>query len=258
MDWVSRFGQALDENHFELHGQIIAPLSQAELGLRFETLIRLRGPDGTLTNPGVFMPAAERFNMATRIDRWVLGRMLAWMPHIGDKMAHVAMVAINLSGQSVGDSSFLREVAQMIRECSFDVRKLCFEITETAAITNFADAAEFIRDVRAMGIQIALDDFGSGSASFGYLKMLPVDYLKIDGQFIENLLGDELARTTVGCFHQISKVIGVKTIAESVANEDVRLALEDIGIDMIQGYLVHTPEPIDALLGRVVQPAVHA
>jgi diguanylate cyclase (GGDEF)-like protein/PAS domain S-box-containing protein len=258
MDWVSRFGQALDENHFELHGQIIVPLAATEPGLRFETLIRLRWPDGTLTTPGVFMKAAERFNMATRIDRWVVRHMLAWMHDIGEQIDHVAMVTINLSGQSIGDRAFLREVAEMIRQSSFDVRKLCFEITETAAITNFADAAQFIRDVRAMGIQIALDDFGSGSASFGYLKMLPVDYLKIDGQFIENLLDDELDRATVGCFHQVSKVIGVKTIAESVANEEVRHALEQIGIDMIQGYLVHTPEPIDALLARVVQPAVHA
>jgi diguanylate cyclase (GGDEF)-like protein/PAS domain S-box-containing protein len=250
MDWVSRFSEALDDDLFVLHGQIIRPLAPASPGLRFETLLRLRGADGTLADPAAFMPAAERFNMATRIDRWVVRKVLAWMEHLGAHAERIAMATINLSGQSIGDREFQSDIAAMIDAAHFDRQKLCFEITETAAITNYADAGCFIREMRAMGIRIALDDFGSGAASFGYLKMLPVDYLKIDGQFIVNLLEDELDRATVRCFHGIAGVIGVKTIAESVESQDVQDALQEIGIDMVQGYLVHRPEPLDAILWR--------
>jgi diguanylate cyclase (GGDEF)-like protein len=250
MDWVTRFGQALDEDMFELYGQIIEPLTPAVPGLRFETLLRLRDHSGALTLPSAFMPAAERFNMATRIDRWVVRRVLAWFEEVGPMSDRIAMVAINLSGQSIGDRDFHRDVAEMIRNCRCDVHCLCFEITETAAITNFADAAEFIAEMRALGIQIALDDFGSGSSSFGYLKILPVDYLKIDGQFITNLLEDDLDRAAVRCFHDVAKVMGIRTIAECVERADVRDALQVAGIDMIQGYLVHRPEPLAILLSR--------
>ena len=133
----------------------------------------------------------------------------------------------------------------MIGTASFDVRHLCFEITETAAITNFSDAKAFIDDVRRLGVKISLDDFGAGASSFGYLKSLPVDFLKIDGQFIQDLLSDKLDHAAVRCFREVASLIGVKTIAECVETEDVREALADIGIDMIQGYLVHRPEPLE-------------
>jgi diguanylate cyclase (GGDEF)-like protein len=251
MDWVSRFAHALDENHFELHGQLIEAMTPAPAGLRFETLVRLRAGDGTLTSPGAFMPAAERFNMATRIDRWVVRNLLSWLESIGERIEQIAMVSINLSGQSIGDRAFHRDIADMIRLARFDVRRLCFEITETAAITSFADAAQFIEEVRALGIQVALDDFGAGSSSFGYLKILPVDYLKIDGQFITKLLDDDLDQAAVRCFRDVAGVIGVKTIAECVESAAVSDALRHMRIDMVQGYYVHRPEPLDALLARV-------
>jgi diguanylate cyclase (GGDEF)-like protein/PAS domain S-box-containing protein len=250
MDWVTRFGQALDEDLFELHGQLIEPITAAPAGVRFETLLRLRDDTGTLRLPSAFMPAAERFNMATRIDRWVVRHLLAWLEELGHSSEAIAMVSINLSGQSIGDRAFHRDMAEMMRNARCDVRRLCFEITETAAITNFADAAEFIAEMRALGIQIALDDFGAGSSSFGYLKILPVDYLKIDGQFITNLLEDDLDKAAVRCFHDVAQVLGVQTIAECVERADVRDALRREGIDMIQGYLVHRPEPLATLLPR--------
>jgi diguanylate cyclase (GGDEF)-like protein/PAS domain S-box-containing protein len=256
MDWVSRFSQALDEDRFELYGQIIAPITPTTPGLRFETLLRLRTEDGTLSRPAVFMLAAERFGMATRIDRWVVRRLLAWMEGIAQDAESIAMVTINLSGQSIGDRAFHRDIGDMIKQAKFDVRRLCFEITETAAITNFADAAQFIEEMRSHGIQIALDDFGAGTSSFGYLKILPVDYLKIDGQFITNLLEDDLDRATVRCFHDVARVIGVRTIAESVERQDVSDALQRVGIDMIQGFLVHRPEPLDMLLCHALRQAV--
>lgn len=160
----------------------------------------------------------------------------------------LGMVAINLSGQSIGDLAFQRDLCQMIKLAKFDVRKLCFEMTETAAITCIAEAKIFIDDVRRLGVCIALDDFGAGASSFGHLKMLPVDYLKIDGQFITHLLDDALDNAAVKCFRDVAKVVGVKTIAEFVERDDVRQALHEIGIDMAQGYLIHRPEPIGNLL----------
>jgi EAL domain-containing protein (putative c-di-GMP-specific phosphodiesterase class I) len=155
---------------------------------------------------------------------------------------------VNVSGQSIGDRAFHRDLIRMIREARFDVRKLCIEITETAAITHLGDAKIFIAELRSFGVRVALDDFGAGASSFGYLRMLPVDYLKIDGQFITGLLDDPLDNAAVRCFCEVARVVGVKTIAEFVEREDVREALRVIGVDMAQGYLIHRPEPLMQLL----------
>jgi diguanylate cyclase (GGDEF)-like protein/PAS domain S-box-containing protein len=247
MQWASRLEQALDEDRFELHGQrieAIAPSARAE-GLHCEILLRLREHDGTLIPPGAFLPAAERFNMATRIDRWVVRRTFDWMERAAREGREIAMIAINLSGHSIGDRAFHRDVREMVAHAGFEVRHLCFEITETAAITNFSDAKVFIGEMRSLGVKIALDDFGAGASSFGYLKSLPVDYLKIDGQFIIDLLDDALDNAAVRCFREVAEVVGVTTIAECVERRDVHQALREIGIDMAQGYLIHRPEPLE-------------
>jgi EAL domain-containing protein (putative c-di-GMP-specific phosphodiesterase class I) len=173
-------------------------------------------------------------------------------------MEGIDTIAINLSGQSIGDRDFHRDLMRMIRGASFDVRKLCLEITETAAITRLADAKSFIDEVRSFGIRIALDDFGAGASSFGYLRMLPVDYLKIDGQFITGLLEDPLDNAAVRCFCEVARVIGVRTIAEFVEAPEVREALRVIGVDFAQGYLIHRAEPFPDLLPRVVRPDLMA
>ena len=251
MQWVTRLEQALDEDRFMLYGQRIEPVASAaapQAPLHCEVLLRLKEADGTVVLPGAFLPAAERFHMATCIDRWVVREVFAWLENAKDAEDGIALIAVNLSGQSIGDRSFHREVAKLIRGASFDVRKLCFEITETAAVTNFADAKSFIDEVRSFGVRIALDDFGAGTSSFGYLKNLPVDFLKIDGQFVAGLLDDALDDAAVRCFREVARAVGVQTIAEFVERQETRDALQAIGIDMAQGYLIHRPEPLERLM----------
>jgi diguanylate cyclase (GGDEF)-like protein/PAS domain S-box-containing protein len=255
MQWVSRLELALDEDRFVLFGQRIESIGEAHDDLHFEVLLRMRDPDGTLIPPGAFLPAAERFHLATRLDRWVVRHALEAMRKATRDRVGVGMMSINLSGHSLGDRAFHRDISDMIRRAPFDVSRICFEITETAAITHMADARAFIDDVRALGVKIALDDFGAGASSFGYLKSLPVDYLKIDGHFITNLLEDELDHAAVRCFCEVARVVGVKTIAEFVENDAVRQELRAIGVDMAQGYLVHRPEPLERLL--VATPAAN-
>lgn len=254
MQWITRLEQALDENRFELYGQRIEPIDGPHGEQHLEVLLRLRERSGEIIPPGAFLPAAERYNLATRIDRWVVRKVFALMTELELGESDLGMVAVNLSGQSIGDRAFQRDICELIKLAKFDVRKLCFEITETAAITCIAEAKVFIDDVRKLGVCIALDDFGAGASSFGYLKTLPVDYLKIDGQFITHLLDDALDNAAVRCFRDVAKVVGVKTIAEFVERDDVRQSLQEIGIDLAQGYLIHRPEPLANLLQvRVIE-----
>ena len=251
MQWATRIEQALDEDRFVLFAQRIEPTTLPSTGpsgrLHCELLLRMREAGGVLVQPNAFLPAAERFHLASRIDRWVARHAFEWLQRIGDAAERIELIAINLSGQSIGDGAFRRDIALWLRAATFDVRKLCFEITETAAITNFAEARVFIEDMRAIGVKIALDDFGSGASSFGYLKTLPVDFLKIDGQFITDLLEDPLDNAAVQCFVDVARVVGVKTIAEFVERADVLQALQRIGVDYAQGFLVHRPQPLEQM-----------
>jgi diguanylate cyclase (GGDEF)-like protein/PAS domain S-box-containing protein len=262
--WASRLAQALDEDGFVLYGQRIVPVGAAapnrqivgrqdgrHEGVHLEVLTRLRDADGGIIPPGAFLPAAERFHMASRIDRWVLRRVFSWLADGGEALAAVHTVAINLSGQSIGDRAFHRYVVELLAHTKVDARKLCFEITETAAITNLADATAFIAEVRSLGVRMSLDDFGAGASSFGYLKALTVDYLKIDGQFIRDLIADPLDRAAVRCFHDVARVIGVKTIAEFVEHQAALDVLREIGVDYAQGYLIHRPEPLEDLVASL-------
>lgn len=251
MQWASRLEQALDEDRFVLYAQRITPVKGDSQGLHCEVLLRLRDLDGSIIPPGAFLPAAERFHMASRIDRWVVRHVFDWLRQQGEALAQIDTIAVNLSGQSIGDPSFHRFLQELIADTSIDVRKLCLEITETSAITNLADATTFIEGMRQRGVRMALDDFGSGASSFGYLKTLPVDYLKIDGQFITALVNDPLDQATVRCFCEVARVLGIKTIAEFVETEDTLHALRKLGVDHAQGYLIHKPQPLAELLARV-------
>jgi|GEM_PF-469940 len=244
MQWVSRIEQALDEDRFELYGQRIRAIGSESPKMHCEILLRMIDIDGTIIPPGAFLPAAERFHMAPRIDRWVLRNVFEWMTSIRKTSDNIEMIAINLSGQSIGDKTFHKYLVEIIALAEFDVTKLCFEITETAAITNLNDAKLFIDDVRRLGVKVALDDFGAGASSFGYLKTLPVDFLKIDGQFVTSLLDDALDYAAVRCFQDVAFVMGVKTIAEFVEREDVLATLKTLGVNYAQGYLIHRPEPL--------------
>jgi EAL domain-containing protein (putative c-di-GMP-specific phosphodiesterase class I) len=213
-----------------------------------EVLLRLRQADGSLTAPGAFLPAAERFHLASRIDRWVLEKATRWMS-AAPTLRCIDMLCVNLSGQSVGDRAFHRWAIEMLSQVGQQVcRRLCLEITETAAVTNLADAAVFIGHMRAVGVRVALDDFGAGASSFGYLKTMPVDLLKIDGQFIRNLVADPLDEVAVRSFIDVAAVAGMLTVAEFVDHPDVLQKLRVMGVDLVQGFLIHRPEPIQDLL----------
>ena len=256
MQWAARLEQALDEDRFVLYVQRIAPLGEGATGLHAEVLIRLLDSDGSLILPGAFLPAAERFHMATRIDRWVLTHAVQQIQGMADLRA-LQTLCINLSGQSVGDRAFHRHAIDVLTEAGSAVcRCICLEITETAAVTNMADAAIFIDQVRALGVRVALDDFGAGASSFGYLKTLKVDLLKIDGSFIRDVIDDPLDAAAVRCFVDVARVVGVKTVAEYVDQPAVLARVREIGIDYAQGFLLHRPEPIGNLFGAVALVAL--
>jgi len=248
MQWAARIEQALEEDRFVLYAQRIESLTDQSHGLHAEVLIRMMAPDGDVVPPGAFLPAAERFHLASRIDRWVLNRAIAWLKNL-PSLSLIENLSVNLSGQSVGDKSFHLWANEVLKEAGQPIcQRLCLEITETATVTNIAQAALFIEQVRAAGVRVALDDFGAGASSFGYLKKLPIDYLKIDGQFIRTLLTDELDAAAVRCFTDVAKVLGVKTVAEFVDQPAVLARLREMGVDFAQGYLLHKPAPIDQIL----------
>lgn len=244
MRWASRIEQALDEDRFVLFVQEIRSFSGAASGRHAELLIRMKHEDGSLIPPSAFLPAAERFNLASRIDRWVLSHAIDWITDHANK-SDIATISLNLSGQSVGDRSFHLHALGLLEQAGEEIcSRLCFEITETAAITNLADASSFIERVRQKKVRVALDDFGAGASSFGYLKRFPVDYLKIDGQFIRDLIDDPLNDATVRCFVEVARVLGIQTVAEYVGDDAVMAKLMEIGVDFGQGFHIHKPEPL--------------
>jgi diguanylate cyclase (GGDEF)-like protein/PAS domain S-box-containing protein len=251
MRWVTRLQEALDLDRLQLHAQRIVPLDpDADPSLRAELLLRLRKADGSLALPGDFLPPAERFQMATRLDHWVLKKTVRMLTDQAS-LHGIKRIALNLSGQSVVDPSFGRIVDQMLSQAGAEVsRRLCFEITETAAITNVSAAHAFIATVRRHGSTVALDDFGSGTASFGTLKNLPVTHLKIDGHFVTGVIDDPVDDLAVRCFVQVASVIGLRTVAEFVESEAVLERVRQIGVHYAQGYYLHRPEPFETLMAQ--------
>ncbi len=208
----------------------------------------MKDSDGSLIPPGAFLPAAERFNLAGRIDKWVLNKSIAWMRSVHG-IEKISNLSVNLSGQSVGDAEFHRHAIELLKSAGPCVcEKLCLEITETAAVTNLEAAVSFIAQLRLLGVRVALDDFGAGASSFGYLKTMTVDYLKIDGQFIRDLITNPLDEAAVRCFADVAQVVGMKTIAEFVDDPAILEKLRAMGIDYAQGYLMHRPASIEELL----------
>ena len=248
LQWTTRIERALDEGGFLLYAQRVLPLYPAPPGLHAEVLLRMRNPDGSLAEPGAFLPAAERFHLITRLDRWVLVQVLDWLQGLPDPTL-IDTLSVNLSGKSVGDRAFHAWALDRLAAAGPAVcARLCLEITETAAVTHLADAVAFITQVRAHRVKVALDDFGAGASSFGYLKTLPVDLLKIDGQFVRDLVKDPLDAAAVRCFADVARVVGVRTVAECVEDAEVLQRLREIGVDFAQGHLIHRPEPLALLL----------
>ena len=251
MRWVTRLQSAMDEERLVLHAQKIVPLDPgANTSLRAELLLRLREVDGSLVMPGAFLPPAERFQLVTRLDQWVLEKTITMLGELNslDRISHIAL---NVSGQSVVDASFLRTVDQLLSQASPEIsRRLCFEITETSVITSVTSAVTFISMVRNHGATVAIDDFGAGSASFSTLKSLQMTHLKIDGQFVTGVIDDPLDNVVVRSFVDAAAVIGLTTVAEFVESASVLERLREIGLDYAQGYFLHRPEPFEAVLAE--------
>ncbi len=249
MRWVARLNRALEEDHFELCYQPIIALEgrEPELTRAFEVLVRLREPGGQRVPPGAFLPAAERYGLAVRLDRWVVEHTLGWLERQPAILADLEHCAINLSGQSLGDEQMLAFLVERVRRWPAPAAKICFEITETAAITNLAVATRLIRALRAEGCRFALDDFGSGLSSFAYLKSLAVDFIKIDGTFVRDMAGDPVDREMVRSINEIGHVLGKRTIAEFVEDDTTLELLREIGVDYAQGYGIARPAPLAEL-----------
>jgi diguanylate cyclase (GGDEF)-like protein/PAS domain S-box-containing protein len=244
MQWAARINNALEDSRFELFRQRIQPLQEPERGSHFELLLRMRDESGTLVSPDLFITAAERYGITPNIDRWVVENALRWLVSDTDERERLGMVSINLSGQSLTDDDFLPFVVHQFRHSGIDATKVCFEITETAAIGSYAQASRFINALKELGCKFALDDFGTGLSSFGYLKHFPVDYLKIDGSFVKEILHDPIDREMVRSINEIGHLTGKKTIAEFAENSEIITMLKGMGIDYAQGFGVHEPERV--------------
>ncbi len=247
MQWVAKIHEALEEDRFTLYAQIIHQLDNSDDN-HYELLIRMRDDtDGTIP-PGAFLPAAERYNLITGIDKWVIHNAFHLLSENPNFLSNTSFCSINISGQSLTEDQFLSYVIEELHNSGIDGRKICFEITETAAITSLNNAIRFISTLKGLGCQFALDDFGSGLSSFAYLKNLPVDYLKIDGVFVKDIAEDPIDRAMVKSINEIGHLMGMQTIAEFVENDVIKGILIEIGVDYAQGYGVGKPVPFESLL----------
>jgi Amt family ammonium transporter len=246
MHWVARITRAVEENRLELFFQPIVAIGSQAAPRFHELTVRLRGDDGELVPPSEFIPAAERYNVMSVIDRWVVLQAVGLLRERQQRGAALPQLAVNLSGTSLNEESFLDFLLQNVGDAQI-AGALCFEITETAAVTNLTDAIHFMRELQARGCKFALDDFGSGISSFLYLKTLPVDFLKIEGQFINQIADDPVDRSMVEAICKVGKALGIATVAESVETAAVLAELERIGVDFVQGYFMARPRPLAEL-----------
>ena len=246
--WLQRFDKALNEGRLVVTAQSIINI-KANKGAQankngFEILIRMKDDNGRLVPPNAFLPAVERYNRAPKLDRWIIDNVLLLLSDNRDVLSQIDKCSINLSGQSIASEGFLPFIMAKLNEYEIEPSKICFEITETAAIANLDQATSFVQSLKDLGCYFALDDFGSGLSSFAYLKTLPVDYLKIDGMFVKDIHNDDVSRAMVKAINEMGHVLGKETIAEYVENENILNILKDIGVDYAQGFHAGRPEPI--------------
>ena len=251
IEWIGRVQQALRDDNFRLFCQPVTPLASDRWPAHYEILVRLLD-NGELYLPGKFLPAAERYQQMPQIDRWVIRNTLKTLGDRWDMVeASGAVFCLNLSGQSLTNAGFLAFVADELDRSPVHGDKICFEITETAAISNMREATAFMNIMREMGCRFSLDDFGAGLSSFGYLKELPVDYLKIDGSFIREVTTDEVSLSMVEAICQIAKTMGLQTVAEYVTDEATVEILRRTGVDYVQGFHIGKPAPVAEVMNRL-------
>ncbi len=243
MGYIANVAQAMEQNQFYLVKQLIAPTSQQSAQKHYEILIRYRDDHGKTISPNLFIPAAEKHSVITIIDQWVLKTVLERYQQYFPEEDTV--VSINLSGLSLSNDEFVSRVKDLLQSSQVNPKNICFEITETAAISQLSRALEFIQEMKAMGVRFALDDFGSGASSFGYLKNLPVDYVKIDGSLVVNIVKEPTDRAIVESINAIAHLMNMKTVAEFVEDAEIHAVLEEIGVDFVQGYGIGKPQPCE-------------
>jgi len=245
MSWVPRVRDAIENSRLTIFGQEIRPTtSRRNDDRRLEVLIRMLSEDGTPVLPGAFLPAAERYGLVQQIDRWVVNQVLDWLAACINRGEKPPICSINLSGNSISDKDFCQFVLETLRDTPVPAQLICFEVTETAAVANLATATKFMQSVKNLGCSFALDDFGAGMSSFTYLKNLPVDYIKIDGSIVRDLVNDDTSVVMVRAIGDIARVMGIQSIAEFVENDAIRQKIGEIGIDYAQGYAIGRPQPL--------------
>jgi diguanylate cyclase (GGDEF)-like protein/PAS domain S-box-containing protein len=250
MTWVSRIHSALEDKRLVLYAQhVVTANPHSRVRPRYcEVLSRLREPNGELTAPGAFIPAAERYGLMPRIDQWAVKELLRLLSVMPDAQRDAVIYGVNLSAVTLSHEGMLGWLSQLIVDHQIAPGLLCFEITETTAISNLSLAREFITRLKALGCAFALDDFGSGMSSFSYLRSLNVDYLKIDGTLVEDAARDPVSRAMVDAITRVGHTMGIQTIAESVEDEPTLAAMREIGVDYVQGFAVARPQPLEQLL----------
>ena len=252
MQWVHHINRALEEDRFTLYYQAIAPLARGRRGRCGEILVRMVDLDGKLVPPMSFIPAAERYNLMGQVDRWVIRNTLQVLAsQHADFLQADDWVSINLSAQSLCDDQFLEFVLYELESRNINPGWLCFEITETSAIANLGRAVEVITRLKDRGCRIALDDFGSGVSSFSYLKNLPVDLVKMDGDFVRDIVGNATNLALVEAINRVGHVMGIQTVAEYVEDRRTAVLLRRLGVDFGQGYGIHRPAPLSEALDEL-------
>ncbi|MGH2942272.1 MAG: putative bifunctional diguanylate cyclase/phosphodiesterase, partial [Solirubrobacteraceae bacterium] len=248
ISWPDRIRRALDEERLVLYAQPILDIRAGEV-TRYELLLRMLGPDGEVIPPGAFLPVAERRGMIRTIDRWVVREAIALLEQRAGAAAAVRL-SVNISARTLSDPDFLGYIRAELAASSVDAADLVFEVTETAAIANIDDARRFLTSLSELGCGIALDDFGTGFGSLHYLKNLPFDELKIDGQFIQGLTTNPDDLVLVETLVRLSRGLGKRTVAEFVENEETLQLISDVGVDFAQGYHLGKPAPALSQIGR--------
>ncbi len=245
LQWVQEIGRAVESGRFRLYGQHIVPLHPGvEREPMAEIFLRMIAENGELVPTAAFIAAAERYRMISNLDRWVVGESFKLVAAEVRRAPAGTTYTVNISGQSLGDETFLEYVLGQAESSAVDPRRVCFEITETAAIANLSSGLRFLSSLRGVGFRFVLDDFGAGFSSFAYLKNLPVDFLKIDASFTHQLPKDPIQRALVESILQIGRVLGMKTIAEGVEDESTLAVLRELGVDYGQGFVLHRPAPL--------------
>ena len=254
MEWVSRLQSALQEGRFVLYRQEIRAMSEdSPMQVHNELLVRMLDKQGNVIPPMAFIPAAERYSLMSYIDEWVIENAFTAISSLGEDCG---TFAINISGTSIADDRFLEFVRTQFKKHSMPAGRICFEITETAAIANFDKAARFFGDMKSLGCLFSLDDFGAGMSSFGYLKHLPVDFIKIDGSFVKHVAQDPVDRAMVQAINDVGHVMGKKTVAEFVSGQSGLTALREIGVDFVQGNWIAPPVPFVPMLGQSTESVI--